>query len=91
MADNYQYDGEIVSVVESALTQASPLALRMLLEREDQPPPPLLPLVLDDEIQVLVPLHLGTQVSIITIAILTTHISLTEFQERTTIVPRRIV
>jgi CBS domain containing-hemolysin-like protein len=53
----------------------------MLLEREDKPAPPLLSLLLDDETQVLVPLHLGTQISLITIAILTAHISLRQFQD----------
>jgi CBS domain containing-hemolysin-like protein len=69
-----------LSLVEAAITQASPVSLRMILEREDRPPPRLLPLVLDDEPQLLVPLHLGTQISLITIAILTTHLSLTEWQ-----------
>jgi CBS domain containing-hemolysin-like protein len=64
------------SLVESAITQSSPLTLRMMLEREDSPRTPLLSVVLEDEMQVIVPLHLGTQVSLITIAILTTHLSL---------------
>ncbi len=65
-----------LSMVESAITQSSPLTLRMMLEREDSPRPPLLPVILEDEMQVIVPLHLGTQASLITIAILTTHLSL---------------
>jgi putative hemolysin len=65
-----------LSLVECAITQSSSLNLRMMLEREDRPNPPLLAVVLDDELQVIVPLHLGTQVSLITIAILTTHLSL---------------
>ncbi|HYK88047.1 MAG TPA: hemolysin family protein [Acidobacteriota bacterium] len=65
-----------LSVVESAITQSSPLTLRMMLEREDSSKPPLLSVVLEDEMQVIVPLHLGTQVSLIVIAILTTHLSL---------------
>ncbi len=69
-----------LSLVESAITQASPLALRMILEREEEPVPPLLDLVLDDELQILVPLHFGTQACLITIAILTTHLSLQQWQ-----------
>jgi CBS domain containing-hemolysin-like protein len=69
-----------LSIVESAISQSSPLSLRMMLERKDKPPPPLLSLVLDDEPQVIVPLHLGTQVSLITISILTTHLGLQRWQ-----------
>jgi putative hemolysin len=69
-----------LSLVESAITQASPLALRMILEREDEPAPPLLDVVLENELQIIVPLHFGTQACLITIAILTTHLSLREYQ-----------
>jgi CBS domain containing-hemolysin-like protein len=62
------------SSIEGAITQSSPLVLRMILEREK--PPPLLQVVLDNKMHLLVPLHLGTQVSVITIAILTTHLCL---------------
>ncbi len=65
-----------LSLVESAITQSSPLTLRMILEREDSEKPPLLSVVLEDEMQVIVPVHLGTQVSLIVIAVLTTHLSL---------------
>lgn len=65
-----------LSLVEGAITQSSPLTLRMMLEREDSPKPRLLTVVLEDEMQLIVPLHLGTQASLITIAILTTHLSL---------------
>ena len=66
-----------LSSIESAITHCSPLALRMMLEREKVPA--LLPIVLDDKMQLLVPLHLGTQVLLITIAILTTHLSLDQW------------
>ena len=66
----------LLSVIEGAIIQSSPLVLRMMLERSENGKPPLLPLVLEDKMQVLVPLHLGTQISLITIAILTTHLSL---------------
>jgi putative hemolysin len=65
-----------LSLVESAITQSSPLTLRMMQEREESPRIPLLSVILEDEMQVIVPLHLGTQVSLITVAILTTHLSL---------------
>lgn len=65
-----------LSLVESAIAQSSPLALRMLMERPDQPESPLLSSVLEDKMQILVPLHLGIQISIIGIAVLTTHLSL---------------
>jgi putative hemolysin len=69
-----------LSLVESAITQASPLALRMILEREDEHALPLLDVVLENELQVIVPLHFGTQACLITVAILTTHLSLREYQ-----------
>ena len=42
--------------------------------------PKLLPAVLEDKMQLLVPLHLGTQISLITVAILTTHLCLERWQ-----------
>lgn len=68
-----------LSAVEGAITLSSPLALRMLPERDEKHIPPLLPLILEDRVQVLVPLHLGTQISLIVIAILTTHLSLRQW------------
>jgi putative hemolysin len=65
-----------LSLVESAITQSSPLVLRMMTERPERTPSNLLPLVLEDKMRVLVPLHFGTQLSAITITILTTHLSL---------------
>jgi putative hemolysin len=66
-----------LSTIESALNQSNRLTLRMMLEREESPR--LLPRVLEDESQLIVPLHLGTQTSMITIAILTTHLSLIQW------------
>jgi CBS domain containing-hemolysin-like protein len=63
-----------LSLVESAITQSSPLVLRMMMEHTDKPGIPLLSVVLEDKMQILVPLHLGTQVLLITVAILTTHV-----------------
>jgi len=66
----------LLSLVETALTQSSQLALRMVLEREERPATPLMNLVLEDPMQVLMPLHLGTQLATITIAIATTRLCL---------------
>jgi putative hemolysin len=64
-----------LSMVESAISQSNPLTLRTILEH-DEKRLSLLPVVLEDKIQVIVPVHFGTQLSLITIAILTTHLSL---------------
>ncbi len=66
----------LLSLVECAITQSSPLALRMLTERHDAKNSPLLALILENEMQVIVPLHFGIQVFIIIIAILITHLNL---------------
>ena len=63
-----------LSLVESAIMQASPLALRMMTERPDETDLSLLPIMLEDKMQILVPLHLGAQILLITAAILTTHV-----------------
>ena len=65
-----------LSLVESAITQSSPLVLRMMTERSEKPESPLLPAVLEDKMQIVVPLHLGIQISVITVAILITHLCL---------------
>jgi putative hemolysin len=70
-----------LSLVESAITQSSPLVLRMMMERPDKPEFSLLPAVLEDKMRILVPLHLGTQVSLIAIAVLLTHLSLRAWPE----------
>ena len=69
-----------LSSVEAALTQSSALTLRTLLEPGEPSVPKLLPAVLEDKMQLLVPLHLGTQISLITVAILTTHLCLERWQ-----------
>lgn len=63
-----------LSLVESAIAQASPLVLRMMTERPDEADLSLLPIMLEDKMQILVPLHLGAQILLITAAILTTHV-----------------
>jgi putative hemolysin len=68
-----------LSLVESAITQSSPLVLRMMTERPEAPVSPLLPIVLENKMQVLVPLHFGTQFLLILIAILTTHLNLQQW------------
>lgn len=69
-----------LSLIEAAVAQSSPLSLRMILERQARAAPPLLGLVLEDKIQLLVPLNLGTQICQITIAIFITHLSLRQWQ-----------
>jgi putative hemolysin len=66
----------LLSLVETALTQSGQLALRMVLERRDGPATPLMELVLEDPMQVLMPLHVGMQLATITIAVLTAHLCL---------------
>jgi putative hemolysin len=66
----------LLSLVESAITQSSPLPLRMLAERKEAPVSPLLLLVLENKMQILVPVSLGTQLFLIIIAILITHLNL---------------
>jgi putative hemolysin len=63
-----------LSLVESAIAQASPLVLRIMTERPDETDLSLFPIVLEDKMQILVPLHLGAQILLITAAILTTHV-----------------
>jgi putative hemolysin len=65
-----------LSLVEGAIIQSSPLTLRMIQEREEDSAPPLLKLVLEDQMKLLVPIHAGTQLSLMTVAILMTHLSL---------------
>ncbi len=66
----------LLSLVEGAITQSSSLVLRMITERQDRPVPPLLPIVLENKMQVLVPLYFGIQVFLIVIAVLVTHLNL---------------
>jgi putative hemolysin len=80
-----------LSSIEGALTQSSELQLRTMLEPSERAVPKLLPVVLEDKMQILVPLHLGTQVSLITIAILTTHLCLERWQNRGLIVAFLII
>ncbi len=68
-----------LSLVEAALTQSGPLALKLLAEREDAPRIPLLGLVADDAMQLLMPIHFGTQLATISIAVLATHLSLSRW------------
>ena len=71
-----------LSLVESAIVQSRPLVLRMLMERAVRPAPPLLPVVLDDKMEILGPVNLGNQVSLITIAVLVTHLCFRTWPER---------
>jgi len=64
------------SLVDSAITLSSPLLLRVMTERPDSPASPLLPIVLENRMEIILPLHFGTQLSAISITILTTHLIL---------------
>jgi CBS domain containing-hemolysin-like protein len=66
----------VLSLVEGALIAASPVTLRMSLERENQEAPPLLPLVIENKTHLFVPLHLGIQIALIVAAVLITDASL---------------
>jgi CBS domain containing-hemolysin-like protein len=66
----------LLSLVESAIAQSSPVVLRTMEDPPDGPDSNLFRSVLEDRIQILVPLHFGIQLSVITIAILTTHLCL---------------
>ena len=64
------------SLVENAITQSSPLALRMVTERPEECPSPLLAIILENKNQILIPLRFGIQLSTVVIIILGTHLSL---------------
>jgi putative hemolysin len=66
----------MLSLVESAITRSSKLTLMTMLEGAEKAQTPLIAMVLEDRMQLIVPLHFGTQGCLITIAILTTHLSL---------------
>ncbi len=66
----------LLSLVESAIAQSSPVVLRTIAEPPDAPDSDLFTAVLEDRMQILVPLHFGIQLSVISIAILVTHLSL---------------
>jgi len=63
-----------LALVESTVIQSSLLTLRMMAERLEKPASPLLTRVLENRMEILGPLHFGLQVSLITLAILTTHL-----------------
>jgi len=66
----------LLSLIEGALIAASPVALRLTLEREEEKPPPLLPLVIESKAELFIPLTLGIQLAIIGITVLIAHLSL---------------
>lgn len=67
----------ICSAIEAAITQSSPVSLRMMMtEHPETPASDLLNLVLEDKIQVLIPVNLGNQLSFIIMAVLITHMML---------------
>jgi CBS domain containing-hemolysin-like protein len=66
----------LLSLVEGALIAASPVTLRKLQEREGAKASPVLDLILDNKSHLFLPLHLGIQIVLLTVAILTTHLAL---------------
>jgi CBS domain containing-hemolysin-like protein len=66
----------LLSLVEGALIAASPVALRMNLERETKKAPPLLPLVIENKAHLFLPLHLGIQIALIAVTIMITHLGM---------------
>ncbi|HSW38414.1 MAG TPA: hemolysin family protein [Acidobacteriota bacterium] len=64
------------ALIESAISQSSPLALRMINERPEESASPLLSVILENSAQVLVPLHFSIQLSFITVVVFVTHLSL---------------
>jgi len=69
----------ILSLVESAVTRSSKFTLMTLLENEKKAHTALMSMALDDPMQLIIPLRFGMQSCLITIAILTTHLSLLEW------------
>ncbi len=66
----------LLSLVEGALINSSPVTLRMILEHESDDASPLHSRVLENKSELLLLLHLGTQVSTIVVTILVTHMSI---------------
>jgi putative hemolysin len=70
----------MLSLVESAITRSSKLTLMTMLEGLAEAQMPLMSIVLEDPMQLIVPLHFGTQGCLITVSILTTHLGLQKWQ-----------
>jgi putative hemolysin len=66
----------LLSLVEGALIEASPMTLRMFSERQNEKASPLLSRVLESETFLFVPLHLGIQVALLVSAVLITWVCL---------------
>jgi len=66
----------LLSLVEGALIEASPMTLRMFSERQNEEASPLLSLVLESETFLFEPLQLGIQVALLVSAVLITWVCL---------------
>jgi len=66
----------LLSLVEGALIEASPMTLRMFSERRNGKPSPLVSMVLENETSLFVPLHLGIQLALLVGAVLITWVCL---------------
>jgi CBS domain containing-hemolysin-like protein len=69
----------LLSLVEGALIEASPVTLRMNLESEDKKVPPLLQIAVENKTHLLLPLHLGIQGALLVMAILIAYLSLKQW------------
>ncbi len=65
----------LLSLIEGALIEASPVTLRMGLERKNENVPRLLAMVIENKTDLLVPLQLGIQAALVVAAILITLVS----------------
>jgi putative hemolysin len=65
----------LLSMIEGALIAASPVALRLSLERENGHAPPHLAEAVENKTSLFLPLHLGSQVVLILLAVLFTCMS----------------
>jgi putative hemolysin len=70
----------LLSLVEGALIAASPVALRMSLERDEGKLPPLLPLVVENKSHLFLPLHFGIQIAILGVAVMITRLCMEYWQ-----------
>ncbi len=69
----------LLSLVEGALNNAGPVALRMNLEHESGVSSPQYSRMLEDKSELLLQLHVGTQLSVIVVTILVTHMSIRQW------------
>jgi len=64
------------SLIERAVIMSSTLALRLLLEKPEGKPSPLIAVILEDRNRILTPLYFGTQLAVIVVVVLSVHLCL---------------